>query len=157
MKNKKWSLEVALLSGIGVNQVKVGEVMGDFKDEDKEYFDGVVRDLIAKGDTREYKENVVLKLGEFEGETIEDAYSAYFDAFEGDDQNELFFMNQINAVELASCACGGNCSSNNMDKLKESKALLDSMTDEQRMDYLNGDIPTKIRFVEESSGSPCLL
>ena len=128
MKSKKWSLEVALLSGIGVNQVKVGEVMGDFKEEDTEYFDGVVRDLIEKGDTREYKENVVLKLGEFEGETIEDAYSAYFDAFDGDDQNELFFINQIQAVELANCACGGNCSSTNLEKLQESKEpLVDSI------------------------------
>ena len=111
MKNKRWSLEVALLSGVGVNQVKVGELMGDFKEEDTEHFNEVVRGLIEQGETKEYSENVVLKLGEFEGETVMDAYTEYFEAFDGDDQNELFFMNQIEALELAGngCACGGNC------------------------------------------------
>ena len=39
-------------------------------------------------------------------------------------------MNQIEAIELAGCACGGKCGTgNNMAKLAESKASLDSAYD----------------------------
>ena len=111
MKKKKWLLEAQLISGKGVNQVKVGELMGDFKEENVDEFREAVSALIEAGETREYNEGVFLRLGEYEGDTIEEAYNSYFEAFDGDDHNELFFMNQIEAIELAgcACACGGNC------------------------------------------------
>ena len=144
MKNKRWSLEVKLLSGIGVNQVKLSALMGDFKEEDENYFNESIRGLIEAGEVKEYKENVVLKLGEFEGSTKEEAYGNYFESFDGDDQNELFFMNQVEAIELAvPCGCGGNChTADNLDKLREGMKLIDAMTEEHRMDYLNGSIPS---------------
>ena len=109
MKKKKWLLEAQLISGKGVNQVKVGELMGDFKEENVDEFREAVSTLIEAGETREYNEGVFLRLGEYEGATIEEAYNNYFEAFDGDDHNELFFMNQIEAIELAGCACGGKC------------------------------------------------
>lgn len=130
MKKKKWLLEAQLISGKGVNQVKVGELMGDFKEENVDEFREAVSTLIEAGETREYNEGVFLRLGEYEGATIEEAYNSYFEAFDGDDHNELFFMNQIEAIELAGCACGGKCGTgDNTDKLAESKALLDSVYD----------------------------
>ena len=130
MKNRKWLLEVQLEKGTGVNQVKVGELMdgGKTDDECKE----IISTLLEAGETREYNENVFLRLGEFEGATKEEAFNNYFEAFDGDDQNELFFMHQIDAVELAvECGCGGNCStSDNMAKLKDAKDLIDSMSNE---------------------------
>ena len=122
MKNKRWSLEVKLLSGVGVNQVKLSALMGDFKEEDENYFNESVRGLIEAGDVREYNENVVLKLGEFDGATKEEAYENYFESFTGDDHNELFFMNQIEAIELAvPCGCGGNCGKDVTEDFKEVK------------------------------------
>lgn len=130
MKNKKWSLEVKLLSGTGVNQVKLGALMGDFKEEEDDYFNESVRSLIDAGEVREYKENVVLKLGEFEGSTKEEAYGNYFESFDGDDQNELFFMNQVEAIELAvPCGCGGNChTADNLDKLNGVGNIIESLS-----------------------------
>ena len=109
---KKWLLETKLISGKGIKQVKVGELMsGDFKEENMDELNVAVSNLIEAGETTEYTDNVYLKLGVFEGATKEAAFGAYVDAFDGDDHNELFFMNQIEALELASngCACGGNC------------------------------------------------
>ena len=109
---KKWLLGTKLISGKGIKQVKVGELMGgDFKEENMDELNVAVSNLIEAGETTEYTDNVYLKLGVFEGDTKEDAFGAYVGAFDGDDQNELFFMNQIEALELAGngCACGGNC------------------------------------------------
>lgn len=135
MKNRKWLLEVGLEKGTGVNQVKVGELMngGKTDDECKE----IISTLLEAGETKEYTENVFLRLGEFEGATKEEAFNNYFESFNGDDQNELFFMHQINAVELSvECGCGGNCSNN----AREAKALIESMSDEQVSQYIDGEI-----------------
>lgn len=113
MKNRKWLLEVHLEKGTGVNQVKVGELMDGSKtdDECKE----IISTLLEAGETREYNENVFLRLGEFEGATKEEAFNNYFESFDGDDQNELFFLHQIDAKELAvECGCGGNCGTSNL-------------------------------------------
>jgi hypothetical protein len=110
---KKWLLQTKLLSGKGLKQVKVRELMkGDFNEENIDELNVAVSTLIEAGETKEYTDNVYLKLGVFEGENKDDAFGAYADAFSGDDQNELFFMNQIEALELASsgCNCGGKCS-----------------------------------------------
>ena len=112
---KKWLLGTKLISGKGIKQVKVGELMGgDFKEENMDELNVAVSNLIEAGETTEYTDNVYLKLGVFEGDTKEDAFGAYVEAFDGDDQNELFFMNQIESLELAGngCACGGNCGVN---------------------------------------------
>ena len=109
---KKWLLGTKLISGKGIKQVKVGELMGgDFKEENMDELNVAGSNLIEAGETTEYTDNVYLKLGVFEGDTKEDAFGAYVEAFDGDDQNELFFMNQIEALELAGngCACGVNC------------------------------------------------
>ena len=153
-KMKKWLLEARLESGMGVNQVKVGELMDGCKSDDE--CKEIISTLLDAGETKEYKENVFLRLGEFEGATLEDAFNKYFEEFDGDDQNELFFMHQIDAKELASsgCACGGSCGGHNrctdikrddiMLKLdpetsETAKGIIATLSDEEVLAYLWGD------------------
>lgn len=125
---KKWLLQTKILSGKGLNQVKVKELMkGGFSEENIDELNVAVSTLIEAGETKEYTDNVYLKLGVFEGENKEGAFGAYVDAFNGDDQNELFFMHQIEALELAGggCSCGGKCSGH-IDESKEEQFILES-------------------------------
>ena len=132
---KKWLLQTKILSGKGLNQVKVKELMdGNFNEENIDELNVAVSTLIEAGETKEYTDNVYLKLGVFEGENKEGAFGAYVDAFNGDDQNELFFMHQIEALELAGsgcssgCSCGGKCSGHT-----------DEAEREEILKYVNGD------------------
>jgi hypothetical protein len=134
---KKWLLQTKLLSGKGLKQVKVRELMkGDFNEENIDELNVAVSTLIEAGETKEYTDNVYLKLGVFEGENKDDAFGAYADAFSGDDQNELFFMNQIEALELASsgCNCGGKCSSNGGDMNNEFRFVANDETIAEAID-----------------------
>ncbi len=128
---KKWLLQTKILSGKGLNQVKVKELMkGGFSEENIDELNVAVSALIEAGETKVYTDNVYLKLGVFEGENKEGAFGAYVDAFNGDDQNELFFMHQIEALELAGsgCSCGGKCSGHT-----------DEAEREEILKYVNGD------------------
>ena len=142
VKMKKWLLEARLESGMGVNQVKVGELMDGCKSDDE--CKEIISTLLNAGETKEYKENVFLRLGEFEGATLEDAFNKYFEEFDGDDQNELFFAHQIDAKELASsgCACGGSCGGHS-DKTQDEFNFTESD------DVVQGSIDSGELFIQE--------